>query len=665
MDDAEDLRQAVRVNGLTWNSVKWAFTAHEPYYYPLARLSHALDYQIWGKNAVGHHTTSVVVHALNAALVFGFLWALLGAVSLGPGERLTVALWVAAVFAIHPMQTESVAWLAGRGQLLCTTFGIGCVWAYVLGTPRWAVKGLFVAALLSRPIAVSLPFVMLAIDYFPLRHVERFGWSRLILDKAVLIALAGVVGLATMVMLSREGAMVSLKTLGLMQRVFLMFQSLTFYVRKVVWPSHLLPVYQLTLGLSLDQWPVLASVLSVVMITVVVVMERRRVPMLAAAWGAYVILVLPMSGLLNKGMGAVALRYAYLAILPLLLVVGGAGVWAWRRSTTAAHFALIGLLAGQLCVFGVRTRSRIPDWHDDETLQRAILAEYPDSAFDNRALAQTLLDQGRTGEALVYAQRDVEIAPQMWEAHMMLGDVLIRLGRRQEAMAQHEQAFRMNNDAALAHYNFGVVLMELGKVPEAAEHFEQTLRIKPDDAEADINLGAALEKLGRDADAIRHYKEALRIKPDGAEVYYSLGNVFWREGKVSDAIGQYEQALRIKPDYVEAHYNCGVALEQVGRVQDAITHYEQVLRVNPDYAEAHNNLGIDLAQTGKIDEAIAHCEQALRIKPDYAEAHYNLGIALEQSGRVQEAIGHYQQAVKLRPDFAPASNALARLQVGR
>ena len=137
------LRQSVRLNGVTWNAVKWAFTTTEPYYHPLPRLSHVLDYQIWGKNAAGHHATSVVLHALNAALVFGFLWTLLGAASLTTGERLAMALGVAVVFAIHPLQAEPVAWMSGRTQLLCTTFGIGCLWAYVAGARRWAVWGLY------------------------------------------------------------------------------------------------------------------------------------------------------------------------------------------------------------------------------------------------------------------------------------------------------------------------------------------------------------------------------------------------------------------------------------------------------------------------------------------------------------------------------------------
>ncbi len=621
-DDKEYLRQSELSNAL-----ERAFTSTNPYYHPLPRLLHVLDYQLWGKNAAGHHATSVVLHALNAALVFGFLWTLLGAVSLTTGERLAMASGVAVVFAIHPFQVESVAWMSGRTQLLCATFGIACVWAYVAGARRWVVWGLFVLALLCKPTAVSLPFVMLAMDYFPLRRHEQLGWGRLVWEKAPMIALAGVAGAVTTI---TEAGLAPWEMAPLSDRVLMTFQSLVFYPWRLVCPWHLSPFYPLRLSPSLGEWKVVVSVLGVGVITALAVWSRRRLPALAAAWGAYIAFVFPVSGL-TQGLGAVAPRHAYVAMLPLLLLAGGAAVWVWRRVTTAARLALIGVLAGELCVFGVRARSLIPEWHSEETLRRAVLAWFPDSEFDNRMLALALLEQGRASEALEYAQRAVEIAPQMWETHLQLGLVLGRLGRLEEATAQHEQALRMNPDVAGAHNSFGGVMMELGKVTEAAEHFEQ----------------------------------ALRIKPDFAEPHYNLGNIFLQEGKASDAIGHYEQALRIEPDFIEAQNNLGIALAQAGRIAEAIEQWEHAVQVNPDYAETHCNLGIALAETGKIEEAIAHFEQALRIKPDYVEAHYNLALALEKMGRTPEAIEHYQQALKLRPDDIPARNALTRLGAGR
>jgi len=665
-DDAESLRQSVRWNGMTWNAVKWAFTCTDSYYQPLVRLSHVLDYQLWGKNAMGHHATGVVLHALNAALVFGFLWTLLGATALTTGERLTVALWVAVVFAIHPLQVESTACISSRTQVLCTTFVIGSVWAYTAGVRRWVVWMLYLAALLCKPMAVSLPFAMLAIDYFPLRRHEQLGWGRLLGEKVPLIALAAAASLATLIAKRQGGLLLPLATIPFSDRVFLAFESLTFYPSKLVWPSHLSPRYPVSFGLSLDQWPVLASVLTVVMITAVVIIERRRMPMLLAAWGAYVMLVLPVSGLMPVGLEVVGQRHAYVAMLPLLLLAGAAGIWIWRRSTTAARLALVGLMAGQLCAFGARTRGVIPDWRNDETLRRVALAEFPNSGQANRDLAIVLLDQGRASEALQYAQRDVEIEPQQGLAHTYLGLVLGQLGNLQEAVAQDEEALRLNPDSAEAHYNFGMAMMELGRTPEAAEHYEQALRIKPDLAAAHVNLGAILERTGRIEEAIAHYEQALRIEPDSAEAHYNLGTALFMQGRVQDAITQYTEALRIKTDYSEAYCNRGVILNQIGKLPEAVADYEVALRIKPNYARAHFHLGVALEKLNKPTDAMRHYAEALRINPDYAEAHYSLGVALEKGGRADEAVEQYEQALRTNPGYIEAHVNLANvcLRVG-
>jgi hypothetical protein len=515
MDDDEYLRQSVRLNGLTWKAVRWAFTTTRPYYHPLPRLSHVLDYQMWGKNAAGHHATSVVVHALNAALLFGFLWTLLGAVSLTTGERLVMAAGVAVVFAIHPFQVESVAWMSGRTQLLCTTFGIGCVWAYVAGARKWAVWGLFVDALLCKPMAVSLPFVMLAIDYYPLRRHEQISWGQLLREKAGAMALAGVAAAATMISEARAGGLiVSVETLPLWPRVLLVFHSLAFYPWRLVCPVHLSPFYPLPLGHPMDPGPVVLSVVGVVIVTGLVVWDRQRTPAAAAGWAAYVILVLPVSGLTQTGLSAASQRYAYLAMAPLLLLAGGAVVSLWRRSAIVIHLGLAGLLACEVCVFGVRTRSLIPVWHDDETLWGTVLAEYPDSVVANNAMVLVLFGHHKLAEALAYAQRYEELMPQLGEAHNNLGFILAAMDRVPEAMAEYEEALQLKPNYAEAHNNFANTLMQIGKVEDAMQQYEQALQIKPHYVDAELGLGWALFDLGRRAEAIRHYEQALKFDPD-------------------------------------------------------------------------------------------------------------------------------------------------------
>ena len=663
MDDDEYLRQAVRLKGFTWNAVKWAFTTTAPYYHPLPRLSHVLDYQVWGRNAAGHHATSIVLHALNAALVFGFVWTLLGAVgSLTTGVRLAVSLGIAVVFAIHPLQVESVAWMSGRTTLLCTTFGVGCLWAYAAGARRWLVWTLFAAALLCKPMAVTLPLVMLAMDYFPLRRHERLGWGRLVREKTGLIAVTAAVAVAAMITESRAGGLMEpLETTPPWQRVFLAVQSLTFYPWKLVWPAWLSPYYPRHLGFSLRPSLVVASALCVGVVTVLSVWRRRQTPALLAGWGAYVILILPMSGLAQTGGQAVADRYAYLAMVPLLLLASGAAVCLWRRCPAVARTGLAGLLVAEVFFFGVRTRAQIPVWHDDEALWRGVLKQYPDSDLANTLVAQTLLTQNRIDEALEYAQRAVRVAPSA-ETHRNLGIALTRADRILDAIAEFDLALQLKPDLADAHYNLGIALMRLGRLPEAMDQWQRALRIQPDYVEAHYNIGVALMRLGRMPEAIEHWEQALRIQPDYAEVHYNLGLALVKLGRVPEAIGHWEQALRIQPDYAEAHCNLGAALEQQGQLEEAVKHYEQALRLKPDLAEVQYNLGVVLSETGRMPEAIEHWEEALRLKPDMAVAHYNLGVASEQAGRTKEAIAHYEQALRIKPDYAAAQNRLERLR---
>jgi Flp pilus assembly protein TadD len=557
-------------NGLTWKSVTWAFTDPQPYYHPLPRLSHVLDYEIWGTDPSGHHAVNVFLHALNAVLVFSFLWTLLGRTPLTAGERLAVAWWIAAVFAIHPMQTESVAWTAGRTQLMCTTFGISCLWAYTAGARRWIVWILFAAALLCKPMAVSLPFVILAIDYFPLRRYERSGWRQLVREKAVMIVLAVGASVAAVITQSQAGdPLAPMAAIPLPARVLRMFESLTFYASKLFWPSHLSPTYPT--DLPLGRWSAAVSVLVVIVITAAAVVERRRLPMLAAGWGAYLVLILPVSGLMWTGV-SVAIRYEYVAMLPLLLLAAGAVLWLWRRSPKLAQAMIICLLAGQLCAFASHARSLIPDWRDDETLRRAELAGFPDSAEANRALATELLDQGRAGEALPFAQRAVALAPQTWEAHMRLGLVLIGLERFQDAVGQFEHALRLNPYSAGARFGWGVALEQLGKPDEAVQQYMQAVQLDPDLAEAHNNLGNILSARGRTTEAIAQYQEALRIKPDYAQAHNNLGANLMEQGSRSEAIAQYREALQIDPDLAEARKNLGDALAQPANAPTTSNH---------------------------------------------------------------------------------------------
>lgn len=659
-DDWENLHRAIRWNGISWGAVQWAFTTGEPYYQPLPRLSHALDYQIWRKNAAGHHLTSVVLHAVNGALVFGLVWTLLGATSLTAGERLAMACGVSIVFAIHPLQVETAAWISVRTHLLCATFSIASVWAYVAGARRWMVWALYAGAVVSQPIAVSLPLTMLAIDYFPLRRHKVVGWRRLLLEKIPLLGLGILVVVATMITGWRFA--VPMKTFPVTQRVLLMFVNLAFYPAKLLWPAHLSPIYPVPSGLSLGQWPILVSVLAVGIVAFVAVWRWRRTPALVVACAAYAMIILPVSGPMGGGLQAMAPRYAYLAILPLLLLMGGAAVWLWRHSANVARAVLVGLLVVVVCGLGWLTHRMILVWHNDETLWKAVLAEFPDWELPNGLLAMSLLDQGRGREALDYAERYVKIAPGQREAHNALGLVMIQLGGLDAAVRQYERALQIDPNNPEVHFNLAGAFARLGKTENEDREYEEALRIRPDYLEAHVNFGNALLHQGRVTEAIGHFQEGLRIDPGYAGTYVCFGNALLVQNKAPEAIERYEEALQVDPEYAPAQWGFGNALVLGNRAVEAIQHYEEALRLDPEYAEAHYNLGLALAGLGRMPEAMAHWQQVLRIHPDDLQAHYSMGTALEQQGKTPEAIKQYNRVLQLQPDFAAASNALTRLQ---
>jgi tetratricopeptide (TPR) repeat protein len=267
-------------------------------------------------------------------------------------------------------------------------------------------------------------------------------------------------------------------------------------------------------GTALEQWAALLSLAGVVVVTGLVIWDRRRTPAAVAGWTAYVLLVLPVSGLMQTGLSAVAQRYAYLAMAPLLLLAGGAVVWLWRRSPIVMRVGITWLLVGEVCLFGMQTRSLIPVWHDDETLWRSALEEFPDSLVANNAILLVLVAHNRMDEAFTYAQRYLELMPRFANSHNNLGFILAAMGRISEARDEYERALQLKPDYPEAHNNLANTLAQLGKMDEAMQQYELALRIKPKYVDAHLGMGSTLFLLGRRDEAIRQYEQALALNPD-------------------------------------------------------------------------------------------------------------------------------------------------------
>jgi Flp pilus assembly protein TadD len=625
--------------GLTRDGIIWAFTTtHAEFWHPLTWLSHMLDCHLYGLNAGSHHLTNLILHIMSTILLFVVL------------KRMSGALWksafVAALFSLHPLHVESVAWVAERKDVLCTFFWMLTMWTYVRyaerpGPQRYLLVLLtFALGLMSKPMLVTLPFVLLLLDYWPLGrlklrwrdHVVRSPQTShhtdpgakksavlaLVLEKVPFLALAAAVSIATLFAQPSGGsAMLPLKI-----RIGNAFLSYLSYIAKMLWPQELAAFYPHP-AYTLQIWEVIGAAVLLICISVFVIRAVRMRPYLTVGWLWYLGTLVPVIGLVQVGSHAMADRYTYVPLIGLFLMI------AWGVPEIVKRFrpatAVLPVLAGaMLSALTVCTWLQLRHWKNSSALFTHALNVTASNSLAHTNLGVALDSQGRLEEAMSHYREALRIKPHDADAHHNLGVALAKHGRLKEAMSHYREALRSRPDYADAHHNLGVALAKQGRLKEAASHYIEALRIKPDYAKAHNNLGVHLANEGRLKQAVNHYTEALRTKPDYAEAHYNLGNALARQGRPEEAISHYFEALRIKPDYAKVHNNLGAHLASQGNLKEAVNHYTEALRIKPDFAEAHNNLGAHLASQGSFKEAISHFSEALRIKPHDADAHQNL-----------------------------------------
>ncbi len=576
------------LRGLSVKGIVWAFTHNvNANWTPLTVISHMLDCQLYGTKAGWHHLTNVLLHITSVIALFLVL------------KGMTAALWrsafVAAVFAIHPLHVESVAWIAERrdvlsGLLFMLTLG---AYASYVRQPRSMGRYLLVAlmlalALMSKPMVVTLPFVLLLLDYWPLKRFAQPGgrlipWG-LIVEKIPLLALSGAACVATFFAQKEV-----IEPLPLYSRIGNALVSYVAYLGQMIYPAGL-AVYYPHPGSSLPLWKIVAAVILLLVISSGAIASRRKHPWFLVGWLWYLGMLVPAIGLIQSGLRARADRYTYLPQIGLYLLL----TWAvadlslgWRhRRRVLGGLSMVILVALMLCA-----RRQTSWWRNSETL---------------------------------------------WT---------------------HALACTSEND--LAHGNLGEALLQRGEVDEAIVHYQRALQLKPDDAHDHSNLGSALLQKGNVNEAILHFQKALQLKPGDAEIHNNLGCALLQKGSVDEAILHFQKTLQLKPDDADAHHSLGCAFLQKGNVDEAILHFQKALQIKPDYSESQNDLGCALLRKGSVDEAILHFQKTLQFKPDDADAHHNLGCALLQKGSVQDAVIQFQEALQIKPDYPEPQNDLA------
>ena len=663
--------------GLTLKSVIWAFSFSEKentYWQPVTWLSHALDCQLYGLQPGKHHLTGLMFHLANSLLLFMvFKW-------------MTGAFWrsafVAALFAIHPINVDSVAWVAERKNVVSTFFWMLTMLSYVYYTKKPALGRylltflLYVLGLLTKPMLVTLPFVLLLLDYWPLKRFfygqlsgnenggrtktempefKRFSLFRLIVEKIPFFILSGLSIVLSSLSVQEKVSSASLVPMDL--RIANALVSYVKYIGNMVWPQGLTVFYPYPQ--MVPAWEAIGALLFLVCVSVFAIRSIQRAPYFIVGWLWFLGTFVPVLGLVQTGLWpAMADRFAYVPLIGLFVVFA----WGvpqicqnWNHRTIWISASAVFLLL----ILTTVTWKQIEYWKNSITLFEHNLRFTSNNHVAHNNLGVALDNQGRTEDAIEHYLQALRIKPDYVKTYYNLGVSLNNQGRTKEAIEYYLQALRIKPDYAEAHNNLGVVLDKQGRTEDAIEHYLQALRIKPDYAEAHSNLGVSLDKQGHTEEAIDHYLQALRIKPDYVEVHSNLGLSLDKQGRTEDAIKHYLQFLQIKPDYAEVRHNLGIALNKQGRTEEAIEHYLQVLRIKPDYVDVHNDLGVALNKQGRTEEAIEHYLQVLRIKPEDVKAHYNLGNALSKQGRTEEAIEHYLQVLRIKPDFDQAHNNLA------
>ncbi len=565
-DDAHVTRPELRSMHGLWRI--WFNLGATQQYYPLLHSAFWLEDKLWGEAAVGYHLLNILQHASAAFLLLLILHRLVI-----PGTFLA-----AAVFALHPVHVESVAWITEQKNTLSAVFYLGAMLAYLRfdeerRTSLYApALGLFVLGLLSKTVVATLPGALLVIFWW---RRGRLSWQRDYVPLIPWFALGAAAGLLTAWVERRLiGAEGMAFDFTFLQRALLAGRVIWFYLSKLFWPVDLMFIY--------PRWEV------------------------------------------NP-----ALWWHYLFPLGSLALMG----WLWLirhrwRGPLAAMLFFIGSLFPAVSAGIAVALAHLP--------QRARWAGQAFCILLLGGLAALTWQQSRTyGDPTILYQATLPKNPDCWMCRNNLGILLRNEGQLQAAIEQYEEALRLKPDYVEAHHNLGNALLQAGQLPAAIGRYEQALKINPDYPYAHNNLGRALFQLGKLSEAQKAFEAAVRIKPDYAEAHHNLGNALLQAGQVSEAIGHYQQALKINPDYAEAHYNLGNALLQAGQVSEAIGHYENVLKSNPEHPDVYNNIGGALLMMGRLPEAKKAFEAALRIKPDFGPALENLSLLRAQEQKVE------------------------------
>lgn len=626
-------------------------------YYPLVHSIFWVEYKLWGDTTLGYHLINIMLHAFSALL----LWNILRRLQV-PGAYLA-----AAIFALHPVCVESVAWISEIKNTLSGAFYLGAALVYLRfdRTRNWrfyfVTLGLFLLGLMSKTVVATLPAALLVVFWW---QRGKLSWKQDVLPLIPFFVVGIGAGLFTAwVEWKFVGARGSEYDFTLTDRVLIAGRVIWFYLGKLVWPVDLIFIYPRWHVSQMVWWQYLFPITSVLVSIALWSLSRwGRAPL--AAWLFFVGTLFPALGFFNVYpfcYSFVADHFQYLASIgPITLVAAGIAL-LFRSLVNKRPFTELIVCGTLLLVLGVSSWRQSRMYSDIETIWRTTIARNPDCGIANNNLGGYLYKEGRIEEAMQHYQKALQIDPNYVEALNNLGIALAAEGRFDEAIENYHKALQINPDFPSTLNNLGIALAGRGQFDEAIENYRKAIQISPNYADALDNLGAALTVKGRFEEALEYYRQVLAIDPAFAEAQNNLGILLTKQGKTAEAIEHYQKAIELNPNHAGSYDNLGNLLATQGRTAEAIEQFQKALEVEPDNAKVHYNLANIYFARGRWDEAIEHYQQALKQMPDSVHAHYQLGLALERRGQVAAAIAQLQKVVKLDPLHVTAKNNLAWL----
>ena len=647
------------LGGLTLQNLRWAlFTGHADNWHPVTWVSHMIDSQIFGRNPGARHGVNIVFHIANTLLLF--LWLF----------RVTAARWrsalVAALFALHPLHVQSVAWISERKDVLSTLFWMLTLFSYTLYAKKARARYyyisllLFATGIMAKPMLVTLPCVLLLLDYWPLKRFGDERPSRLILEKIPFLMLSAVSSVITLVVQGKQ-AMVSTTVVPLGLRIANAVFAYAAYIGKMICPARLAVIYPYNLHPSFAQ--IGATALSLVLISVYVLVLARRWPYLATGWLWFIGTLVPVIGIIQVGAQAMADRYTYVPMTGLFIIV------AWGANDVFNACKVPGTARG-LCAAGViaacalATRMQLPYWHDSIALFEHAIENTPGNDIAQINLGVALANQQRHEEAIGHYSTALELQPRSPRGWNDLGLSLAATGRIGDAIIAYKKALKFDPSYGSAHNNLAIALGQMGRLEEAALHYRVALRFDPDNAAAQGNLAIILGEAGHFDEAAHHFTEAFRLDPESVNTHYNFGNLLMNNAMPAEALAQYSEALRLRPGFADAHCNMAIVLLGLGRVPEAIRHYEAALQSSHENLQAMEGLAWVYAtnpdaSVRNTTEAIRLAERACKISTNREPGALDtLAAAYANAGRFEDALRIANQALALAESSGQKEQAL-------